>query len=575
MATAQFGEQKQYTYNVDKSGTPYGNPINSPKTLSVTKYTDNPDGTTTNYLSDGSTSTVRYSQNKDGSLQPFEVSTINQNNLAPVIPATLPNATIIDNSGIKGAINGAVSGAKIENQYQTEQQKREAELAKTKSSSDELLKQLVGENNAEADANNIDRTQENNTRKQADKITSEIEQLQRETDKKIEEARKTFGGTTGGLNDEIQRIQREASSLQADKALTLSALTRDYATMNSIAEQQVQNNLAKIRAKQENLKLYISKLDKDEARQYSAIEKQVDREYEEQKTLQNDIKDLKLQALQNEAPASVITALSNAKTFDEAIKAAGKYGTDYLSNAIKKASLSKTNAEIDKIRADIKSTNTAIDTSSLPNTTNGVATKLMASAKNDKQLDATERQALSKARNVINQLDSLESNISKQNKTGWLKGKVGNFLEGFGLDTDVGVINAQLQAITPNLARGVYGEVGVLTDNDIKLYRTTLPRLDRPEDQNDAILALTLRTVAKSIENTLTGAANSGIDVSGWTQDYLAINKQIYDIEDRIGVSKEAVNEITKNSPDMLPAIKEMYSKGFSDGDILEALNAR
>lgn len=42
-------------------------------TATVVRYKDNPDGTTTNYLSDGTTSTVKYTQNADGSLTPTEV----------------------------------------------------------------------------------------------------------------------------------------------------------------------------------------------------------------------------------------------------------------------------------------------------------------------------------------------------------------------------------------------------------------------------------------------------------------------------------------------------------------------
>jgi len=44
------------------------------ESVTVLSYKDNPDGTTTNFLSDGSTSIVKYNQNKDGSLQPTEIT---------------------------------------------------------------------------------------------------------------------------------------------------------------------------------------------------------------------------------------------------------------------------------------------------------------------------------------------------------------------------------------------------------------------------------------------------------------------------------------------------------------------
>lgn len=42
--------------------------------VTVMSYKDNPDGTTTNYLSDGTTSTVRYNRTDSGALQPYEVT---------------------------------------------------------------------------------------------------------------------------------------------------------------------------------------------------------------------------------------------------------------------------------------------------------------------------------------------------------------------------------------------------------------------------------------------------------------------------------------------------------------------
>lgn len=66
--------------NLNKNSTPTTQPTTQPpqtqkNTVSVTKYKDNPDGTTTNYLSDGTTSVVRYTKNPDGSLTPTEVGT--------------------------------------------------------------------------------------------------------------------------------------------------------------------------------------------------------------------------------------------------------------------------------------------------------------------------------------------------------------------------------------------------------------------------------------------------------------------------------------------------------------------
>lgn len=490
-----------------------------------------------------------------------------------VTPYKLPTPQTPNYGGMESIISSAVSNAQTTKQNDV----TSAENAKNKSLED-LMSAVIDQSNI---SSSVDRTAQDEAKKKYDQFTSQLEAEQLANRRAIENLQKNnpqglFGGA---LNDEINRINRDSLSKQADIAILQSAANRDYSTAAEIADRQVALKTEQGLARLEALKLFYNDnketFNKLEERQYAEAIKKADREYQKELDTENEIKNIKLQALTNEAPASVISAISRATTFDEALSAAGRYGVDYISNRIKRASLEKSSLEISKLQKEINALDEPLDTYGLPNTTAGFATKLMASGKNDKQLDATERQSLSKARTVIGQLDALQSNIQKQRGTSVMKGKTRNLLEKFGLNADVGVINAQLQAITPNLARGTYGEVGVLTDNDIANYRKTLPRLDRPQDQNDAVLALTLKTVLNSMENTLSSAANSGINVSGWTQDYINIKNQINTIEDRIGVSKNAVDDLVAGNPNLAPAIKELYQNGFTDGEILEALNAR
>lgn len=77
------------------------------------------------------------------------------------------------------------------------------------------------------------------------------------------------------------------------------------------------------------------------------------------------------------------------------------------------------------------------------------------------------------------------------------------------------LIKAQLQSIVPNLARGVYGEVGVLTDADIANYMKTIPNLTSTEDLRNAVLEMTKRTIGRSLETKLRTYAGT-YDVSGY-----------------------------------------------------------
>ena len=117
---------------------------------------------------------------------------------------------------------------------------------------------------------------------------------------------------------------------------------------------------------------------------------------------------------------------------------------------------------------------------------------------------------------MLGQLGVLQTNV-KDTNTGPI---LGLFRGANPWDTNAQTIKAQLNAIVPNLARGIYGEVGVLTDNDIKTYAKTLPNLTSTEDVRNAVLGVTLDLIGKSIKNTLQVNAAAGRDVSGFVDLY-------------------------------------------------------
>ena len=136
--------------------------------------------------------------------------------------------------------------------------------------------------------------------------------------------------------------------------------------------------------------------------------------------------------------------------------------------------------------------------------------------KGGKAVTDTTIQKLDKGLTVLGQLGVLQANIQGE-KTGPI---LGSFRAMNPWDTKGQTIKAQLNAVVPNLARGVYGEVGVLTDNDIKNYAKTIPNLSSTEDVRNAILYITLDMIGKSIKNTLETNAAAGRDVSGFVDIY-------------------------------------------------------
>jgi hypothetical protein len=103
-------------------------------------------------------------------------------------------------------------------------------------------------------------------------------------------------------------------------------------------------------------------------------------------------------------------------------------------------------------------------------------------------------------------------------------------------DTDAQTINAALQGTVPNLARGIFGEVGVLTDRDIELYKKTLPNLSQTKDVQKSVAALTMRTIRNSVENEIKINAGTGNDMSGLVTFYQELNDKVNQMEEELGI---------------------------------------
>lgn len=152
---------------------------------------------------------------------------------------------------------------------------------------------------------------------------------------------------------------------------------------------------------------------------------------------------------------------------------------------------------------------------------------IMRASAGGKETDAEFNKSFEKALNTLGQLVDLQESftnartfvspitgekIKVKEKTGPI---IGIWRSNNPYDKKAQLIKAQLTAVVPNLARGIYGEVGVLTDNDVKLYSQTLPNLKSTEDVRNLVLATTIRSIQRSIENKIKVQAGLGRDMSG------------------------------------------------------------
>jgi len=161
--------------------------------------------------------------------------------------------------------------------------------------------------------------------------------------------------------------------------------------------------------------------------------------------------------------------------------------------------------------------------------------ELLAASAGGKSVDVSTRTKISKGVLVLNQLSELQKNIKDQDT-----GPIIGILRGANpWDEKAMLINAQLTSIIPNLARGTYGEVGVLTDNDVALYSKTIPNLRSTEQVRKAVLAMTVKTVQRSIETELQIAAGTGLDVAGLKNVWARVKTQADALNKDIGIDPE------------------------------------
>lgn len=169
------------------------------------------------------------------------------------------------------------------------------------------------------------------------------------------------------------------------------------------------------------------------------------------------------------------------------------------------------------------------------NRTENYMLSILENSAGGKAMDVSSRDTLRKSVTVVNQLSDLASNLEGESVDPIL----GIIRSNNPYDEKAQLIQAQLTSIIPNLARGVYGEVGVLTEADVELYRQTIPNLKTTEDTKNLLMAMTVRTVQRGLEDQLELSAQTGLDVSGLIPIYNRLQQTVTDINGRLGISAD------------------------------------
>ena len=197
-------------------------------------------------------------------------------------------------------------------------------------------------------------------------------------------------------------------------------------------------------------------------------------------------------------------------------------------------------------------------------------------ANNGKKPPAKFNENLSKAKTVMANIKELKGLIQSADESGDLgvmKGRMANMNP---YNTNAAQFKALLQATVPNLARGIYGEVGVLTDTDIANYIKTLPNLSTTREIADMMANMTAQAAKRSIENTLDTYAGS-YDVSNYAGELTKLDnwvasvdmENIPDLSSEAAAAPQSVRDMAKNQG---VSIDAMVADGFSIREIEEAL---
>jgi hypothetical protein len=91
--------------------------------------------------------------------------------------------------------------------------------------------------------------------------------------------------------------------------------------------------------------------------------------------------------------------------------------------------------------------------------------------------------------------------------------------------------------------------VWVLTDNDVRLYQQTIPNLRQTKDVQNAVLAMTLKTIQRWMENSLKTQARNGKDVSAFIWELQNIQSQVKNIEKSIWIVDNNSNTTNTSTP--------------------------
>ena len=118
---------------------------------------------------------------------------------------------------------------------------------------------------------------------------------------------------------------------------------------------------------------------------------------------------------------------------------------------------------------------------------------------------------------IRNSRDSLQSIKATYDSDPNMKGPFVGLLRQYNpYDVDAKILAAQITAAVPTLARGVFGEVGVLTDKDVENYKSLLPTTRNTEEAAKILFEFLSTKLEKVYETRIETLKAQGYSVRGF-----------------------------------------------------------
>lgn len=370
---------------------------------------------------------------------------------------------------------------------------------------------------------------------------------------------RTINETQGSLSktavaNRQNEIQRQYGLQVADNRINqlvtagkINAATQLIDAKMDLKYGDLEEEIALYQAQLDSIAPFMDAEQKKLGEQRSFILNQASAQIQAKRDSEKEVELTKLEALKNAidrgATPRQIAQIQDAKTTQE-IASSG-----FLTSALEKSQLRTETLTQNKLASDIEANNRAnqpFDIMSLIGTVDGDKVKLedssiLQSTQFDKELDASQVTEINQAKLALSGVETLTA-LLQQGKDGLdlsgpVTGRVRSFLTKLGGDTDAAGINAAIQGLIPTVARGIFGEVGVLTDADIENYKKTLPNLTSSNDQNKLVTLIMLDVLENSFTNTLKSNAQAGRNTSRFYPDLLDIRNRIAQQKLNMGVT--------------------------------------